>query len=97
MVASINAATTGNKTIDDFQKLANASGIKNPDIPSVGGGTFTTTGTGPVQHMIIVGDDNGDLTYDPPNITAMPGDSVVFSFRAKNHTGTKFDPAFSHS
>ena len=38
-------------------------------------------------HFVVVGNENGNLTYDPSNITAAPGDEILFTFRAKNHSG----------
>jgi len=38
-------------------------------------------------HKVIVG--GGGLVFDPPRINALPRDTVVFEFRAKNHTVTQ--------
>lgn len=38
MVFAVNADPSGNTTFDDFVRLAKASNITNPDIPSIGGG-----------------------------------------------------------
>ncbi|KAK7463719.1 hypothetical protein VKT23_005655 [Stygiomarasmius scandens] len=35
---------------------------------------------------VIVGDSQGDLTFNPSNISAAVGSTVVFEFRAKNHS-----------
>jgi len=52
--------------------------------------TSTTTSTAPATtHTFIVGSSNGTLAYNPTNITAHKGDTVIFSFRAKNHTITR--------
>ncbi|OBZ75762.1 hypothetical protein A0H81_04080 [Grifola frondosa] len=32
---------------------------------------------------------NGTLAYDPPQVTANPGDTIAFQFLAKNHTVTQ--------
>ncbi|TFK35130.1 hypothetical protein BDQ12DRAFT_586018, partial [Crucibulum laeve] len=65
-----------------------------------GSSTWTTTYTSyegsppptpapvPMEHTILVG-ENGGLTYDPPSISASIGDTVIFEFRAKNHTATQ--------
>ncbi|THV05892.1 hypothetical protein K435DRAFT_960923 [Dendrothele bispora CBS 962.96] len=44
--------------------------------------------SGPMTHKIIVG-DNKQLMYNPMNISASLGDTVVFEFRPKNHTVTQ--------
>lgn len=38
-------------------------------------------------HKVIVG--AGGLVFDPPRISALPRDTIVFEFRAKNHTVTQ--------
>ncbi|KAF5339652.1 hypothetical protein D9758_015600 [Tetrapyrgos nigripes] len=42
----------------------------------------------PVTHKIIVG-DSSQLIYNPMNISASLGDTVVFEFHPKNHTVTQ--------
>jgi len=42
----------------------------------------------PIDHKIIVGPD-GQLVYNPANISAAIGDTVTFEFRPKNHTVTQ--------
>jgi plastocyanin len=42
----------------------------------------------PIDHKITVG-ANGQLSYNPPNITAAIGDTVTFEFHPKNHTVTQ--------
>ncbi|KAF5378069.1 hypothetical protein D9615_007498 [Tricholomella constricta] len=42
----------------------------------------------PVDHKVIVGAD-GQLSYNPANISAAIGDTVTFEFRPKNHTVTQ--------
>jgi len=39
-------------------------------------------------HRVIVGGASG-LVFDPPHISALPRDTVVFEFRQKNHTVTQ--------
>jgi len=39
-------------------------------------------------HRVIVGGASG-LVFDPPHISALPRDKVVFEFRQKNHTVTQ--------
>jgi plastocyanin len=40
------------------------------------------------EHRVIVGGASG-LVFDPPHISALPRDTVVFEFRQKNHTVTQ--------
>ncbi|PPQ74708.1 hypothetical protein CVT26_007559 [Gymnopilus dilepis] len=47
-----------------------------------------TPAANPVDHKITVG-ANGELSYNPPNITANIGDTVTFEFHPKNHTVTQ--------
>jgi plastocyanin len=42
----------------------------------------------PQDHRIVVGAD-GQLSYNPANITAAINDTVTFEFRPKNHTVTQ--------
>jgi len=39
-------------------------------------------------HKVLVG-ANGNLTFDPPFISALPRDTIVFEFHQKNHTVTQ--------
>ncbi|CAA7266566.1 unnamed protein product [Cyclocybe aegerita] len=41
-----------------------------------------------VVHKVIVGGP-GKLTFDPPNVSALPRDTIVFEFHQKNHTVTQ--------
>lgn len=107
MVGAINANASSNMSFTDFQELAMNSGIINPVIPPIESGTNETlfvlpsassgnaTGTSaaPVTtHTITVGNKNGSLTYNPPNISADIGDTVSFRFMPKNHSGEIFRP-----
>jgi len=80
------------------------SGIINPVIPPIESGTNETlfvspmafsgnaTGTSAAPattHTITVGNKNGSLTYNPPNISADIGDMVRFLFMPKNHSVTQ--------
>jgi plastocyanin len=47
--------------------------------------TPSPTGT---SHRVVVGGP-GTLTFQPNNIVALPGDTVTFEFRQKNHTATQ--------
>ncbi|KAI0031702.1 Cupredoxin [Vararia minispora EC-137] len=50
--------------------------------------TAATSSNSTTDHHILVG-NAGTLTFSPANITAQPGDTVTFEFRAKNHTVTQ--------
>jgi plastocyanin len=41
-----------------------------------------------VEHRVLVG-EGGGLTYNPSSIRASPHDTVIFEFKAKNHTVTQ--------
>ncbi|KDR68800.1 hypothetical protein GALMADRAFT_1031158 [Galerina marginata CBS 339.88] len=41
-----------------------------------------------VDHLILVG-GNGALAFDPPDITAAAGDTIVFEFQGNNHSVTQ--------
>jgi len=43
----------------------------------------------PVTHWVNVSNNSASLTFDPPYITAMPGDTISFKFHPKNHTVTQ--------
>jgi len=47
--------------------------------------TQTSTTSSPTAYTVLVG-DGGSLVFNPANITAQPGDTITFEFRAKNHT-----------
>jgi plastocyanin len=66
-----------------------ASNITNPVIPKTSGEVLSTSTStaGPTQHTVVVGGLDGGLSYDPTNITANIGDTVVFIFRVKNDLG----------
>ncbi|PBK78436.1 hypothetical protein ARMSODRAFT_947347 [Armillaria solidipes] len=40
------------------------------------------------DHAVTVG-DGGTLAFNPTSVTALEGDTVTFSFRAKNHSATQ--------
>jgi plastocyanin len=48
----------------------------------------TPAALGGVEHRVIVGGASG-LVFDPPHISALPRDTVIFEFRQKNHTVTQ--------
>jgi plastocyanin len=93
MVFGFNTPAYGN-TFHVFQRLARESNASTPTTPSSSSsasGTMTAVSAAQTgkDHAIVVG-PNGQLIYSPANITAMPGDTVTFSFRQKNHTGAVF-------
>jgi plastocyanin len=85
MVFAINPTAT--KTFAQYQ--ANA---KNSASNSGSGTTSTTTngtsGTTGTVHMVMVG-QNSTLTFNPPSIQAVAGDSIAFTFMSKNHSATQ--------
>jgi hypothetical protein len=87
MVFSINAPTYGPNTFAAFQELAKMSNETTTSTSTSAYSAQTSNNyTAPMDHQIVVG-PNGQLLYDPSNITANIGDTVTFSFRQKNHTG----------
>ncbi|KIM74919.1 hypothetical protein PILCRDRAFT_827751 [Piloderma croceum F 1598] len=52
-------------------------------------GASSTSTANSTTHTVVVGGQSGNLTYDPMNTIASPGDDVVFLMRAKNHTVTQ--------
>jgi len=42
-----------------------------------------------VTHWVNVSNDTAGLLYDPPYISAAPGDTISFKFHPKNHTVTQ--------
>jgi len=51
------------------------------------GSTGSTNSTGTV-HSILVGENN-TLTFSPPSIQAVAGDTIKFTFLSKNHSATQ--------
>jgi plastocyanin len=106
MVFGFNTPSYGPNTFAAFQQLALKS---NATASSTAAASYSTSGSysgGSKEHTIVVG-PNGQLAYDPPYINANPGDTVKFTFRQKNHTGTVFSsrlldgqadlPPYSHA
>jgi plastocyanin len=50
-------------------------------------GASSTSTAKPTTHTVIVGGQFGNLTYEPMNTLANPGDEMLFLMRAKNHSG----------
>lgn len=53
--------------------------------------TSTTTSTGSVTHTVQVGPKSSPHAYVPHNLTANPGDVVVFEFYPTNHSVVQAD------
>ncbi|GJE93375.1 hypothetical protein PsYK624_095340 [Phanerochaete sordida] len=47
-----------------------------------------------VNHTVTVGDLNGDLMFNPPTLSANPGDYVFYVFKQKNHSTTQSESLF---
>jgi plastocyanin len=47
----------------------------------------SSTGTGSIIKIVVGG--NSTLSFDPPRVSANPGDTLVFEFQSKNHTVTQ--------
>ncbi|KAI0082171.1 hypothetical protein K474DRAFT_833541 [Panus rudis PR-1116 ss-1] len=54
-----------------------------------GSAAATPVSVSGTNHVVVVGNANGSLTYDPPFISAAPRDTVTFQFHQKNHTATQ--------
>ncbi|KAK2466753.1 hypothetical protein APHAL10511_001011 [Amanita phalloides] len=76
MVFAVNPTAT--KTFAQFQANAKAS-------PSLPGTSSANTGT---VHVVLVG-QNSTLTFNPPSIRAVAGDTIAFTFMSKNHSATQ--------
>ncbi|KAK4240282.1 hypothetical protein C8A03DRAFT_31585 [Achaetomium macrosporum] len=50
--------------------------------------TGTTVVAGGATHSVTVGGPQG-LAFDPPQLSANPGDTVIFTFLSQNHTATQ--------
>jgi len=86
MVFAINPTAT--KTFAQYQANAknsakNSSSTTNS--PNASNGTSSTAGT---VHTVIVG-QNSTLTFNPPSIQAIAGDTIAFTFVSKNHSATQ--------
>lgn len=70
----------------------NFAQFKNNAKSSTPGGTASSGAAPPTSgaatHQVTVG-ANGELAYDPPEVTANVGDTITFQFMAKNHTVTQ--------
>jgi plastocyanin len=91
MVSAINPPASGN-TFEAFQAAAKA--LLNTTTTAVAPPAITppppssTDASPPATHTITVGADHQKI-FSPANITAAPGDQVVFLFVADNHTATQ--------
>jgi len=86
MVFAINPTAT--KTFAQYQANAKNSGNNSSSTtnsPNSSNGTSSTAGT---VHTVIVG-QNSTLTFNPPSIQAVAGDTIAFTFVSKNHSATQ--------
>jgi len=83
MVFAINPSAT--KTFAQYQATAKNSGNNSTTAPAP---TNSTNGNKGTVHTVIVG-QNETLTFSPPSIQAMAGDTVAFTFVSKNHSATQ--------
>lgn len=94
MVFAVNCGPTGSNTsFTSFKDSALAIGaaLQAGASSTVAGYPATSTGTATgsaTTHTITVG-ANSELVYSPNEVTAQPGDTVVFQFSSKNHTVTQ--------
>jgi len=79
MVFAINPGEDGK--LVKFQENARNTPLTPPSPPS------TPPDCPPQDYRIIVG--GATLTFQPPNITAKPGDTITFEFQQKNHSVTQ--------
>lgn len=98
--AAFQAAAEGNTTATASTSAATGAVTVTATVTvNNGGQTLTTTyGSYPgsaqptsstsQDHKIVVG-GNGIIAFNPPNITAQPGDTITFQFEQKNHTVTQ--------
>ena len=80
MVFAINPGESGK--LVEFQENARNAPLTPPSPPST-----PSHWTSCEDHRIIVG--GATLTFQPPNITAQPGDTITFEFHQKNHSATQ--------
>ncbi|KAF8743637.1 hypothetical protein AX14_001695 [Amanita brunnescens Koide BX004] len=83
MVFAINPTAT--KTFAQFQANAKNSATNSSSTTTSSNGT---SGTASTVHTVIVG-QNSTLTFNPPSIQAVAGDTVAFTFVSKNHSATQ--------
>lgn len=102
MVFAINP--TANKTFAQFQQNAindanntsttgapcttTAPSATSTSPPSPSAWNSTSNGSTGKVHSILVG-ANSTLTFSPPSIQAMAGDTIDFTFLSKNHSATQ--------
>ena len=56
--------------------------------PTVGAGATGTVAATGATHSVTVGGPQG-LSFDPPELKAVQGDTVIFTFLSQNHTATQ--------
>jgi plastocyanin len=84
------AVNPGND-MEAFRRAATGATSNSSVPPAVSSTSAPTPSSSPAsgsgtQHKVIVG--AAGLTFNPSNITAQPGDTIVFEFQSKNHTVT---------
>jgi plastocyanin len=86
MVFAINPPSSGH-TFDAFQALAIAQNGTNATTPA----TNATSPSVSASNIVVNVGKDGQLRYDPQNVTAKVGDTIEFLFNPKNHTVTRSD------
>ena len=64
---------------------AGETAAANPTVEAGATGTVAATGA---THSVTVGGPQG-LSFDPPELKAAQGDTVIFTFLSQNHTATQ--------
>lgn len=85
--ATATAAATGAVTVTATVTVNGGGETLTTTYGSYPGSAQPTSGTSQ-DHKIVVG-GNGIIAFNPPNITAQPGDTITFQFNVKNHTVTQ--------
>jgi len=88
---AFKAAASGDSTPASYPTTPSPSPATSSPSPTTPSSTYSPPASFPTpasgkEHIIIVG--GTELAFTPPNIQARPGDTIVFEFRAKNHTVT---------
>ncbi|KAJ5166265.1 uncharacterized protein N7482_005046 [Penicillium canariense] len=92
LLVSIILATLGCAQDTSYGTVTTTTyGVASSSTPSTTTTSTTTTSTGSATHTIQVGPKSNPHAYVPHNITANPGDVVVFEFYPTNHSVVKAD------
>lgn len=87
-----NADDTASSTVSSTSSFTTATASTSTSDPYTTTSTSTTTtSTGITTHTIQVGPKVSPHAYVPHNITANPGDILVFEFYPTNHSVAKAD------